>query len=652
MAKIVNMTPNASIEVPTTTYKIKNLVESNLKFEFYIECTKCKDFSPTKTSKSFTECSSCGQMLKTQGSNHFVYFPIEQQLIKSVNENFNLINPHQMSNDVNGSIIRDVYDAILHKNVFTKYTNVNILSLVVNTDGASVHKSATKSLWAIQCYQNYLPANIRYIPKNMLVVGLYYGVKKPDMRSFFFPLLQEMKHIQQVGGFCINNIRFLPLILQCCCDLPAKAEVQGMLNHNGYQACGYCLHSGVSIKSKSNSVSVVRYIKQQKVSELRTHQSMLLAYRALKSTPICGVKKKSCMLAAKEFDLANGYCIDYMHCVLLGVLPKLFSLWFDSNNHKEIFYIKPKDQVTLSTRIVQITPLSEISRKPRPISERSHFKANEYRSYLLYYLSNSLSGLLPKRFIEHFNLLSASIYTLLKKEIKFEEIDDAEKKLNLFANDFEQIYGQQNVTMNIHLLRHIANSVRLHGPLWAQSAFGFESNNGILVQTTSKKDILHSLAWKYSMQSISNAIEQTNQNNPTIKVAGKESTQMARNEQAALSKIGFINESNFLVTYKSVEVNKKKFTSLKYKKISTADYFVQTKNNEIAAIKFFFAIKQTIYAMIEPFNVVNTSHHFKEIVTTESCLAIPFTDIFNKLLFMNILKRKIVSSIPNSYEKT
>lgn len=653
MARIVNLTPNASIEIPTTTYSIKKLVQADINFEFHVECTKCKIYSATKISKSFTECKQCGQTLKTQNSNHFVYFPIKQQIVKSVNEHINQINSYPMCDDINDSIIRDVYDSAIHKRVLNKYKNAEILSLTVNTDGASVHKSTIKSLWAIQCYQNYLPANVRYIDKNILVIGLYYGTKKPDMRSFFLPLLQEMKHIQTSGGFCIksneNDIRFLPFILQCCCDLPAKAEVQGMLNHNGYQSCGYCLHTGVLIKNKKSSASVVRYVQQQKTPELRTHRSMLNAYRTLKSNPICGVKKISCMLACNEFDLVDGYCIDYMHCVLLGVVPKLFSLWFDSVNHKESYYVKPKDQILLDKRIVDITPPSEISRKPRPISIRSNFKANEYRNFLLYYLPYCLSGLLPHRCLQNFNLLSSSIFVLLKKQTTHEEIDEAESKLNLFSNEFESIYGPQNVTMNVHLLRHLANTVRLNGPLWAQSAFGFESNNGVLVKTSSKKDILHSIAWKYSIQSTLNA---TNQNVPAIKVTGKESIKITQNEQAALSKIEFQCEKNTLVIYKCIEVNGKKFTCLKSKKIATADYFVQTKQNGIAAIKFFFVIQQIIHVMIEEFNVIRTSNQFAEVISNETCLAIAFKDIENKLLYMNILKKNIVAPLPNSYEKS
>lgn len=76
---------------------------------------------------------------------------------------------------------------------------------------------------------------------------------------------------------------------------------------------------------------------------------------------------------------------------------------------------------------------------------------------------------------------------LLEKEISHENICTAEIRLNEFVEKFEDFYGKHNVTMNIHLLKHIANSVRNLGPLWAQSAFSFETNNGVIVRANQAK---------------------------------------------------------------------------------------------------------------------------------------------------------------------
>lgn len=274
-----------------------------------------------------------------------------------------------------------------------------------------------------------------------------------------------------------------------------------MIGHGGHNSCGYCMHSGDPIKSSKNAKSVIRYVRRLKEDTLRTHRGFLETYNRLRCTPIDGIKAISSMIALNDFDLVNGWSIDYMHCILLGVTKKLMTLWLDSKNHKEKYYIQPKNQVILSNRIKSIRPTFEITRKPRSIFERENFKANEYRSFLLYYLRYSLNGLLEKCYIDNFQLLSSAVYTLLLEKISFEEISIVESKLKHFTDEYENLYGRHNVTINTHLLRHIGTAVRNLGPLWAQSAFGFETNNGHLVKTTSKKGILHNLTWKYCTRS-------------------------------------------------------------------------------------------------------------------------------------------------------
>lgn len=230
------------------------------------------------------------------------------------------------------------------------------------------------------------------------------------MQKFFYPLLKELQQIVGSGGFTVtknaNLQHFMPIITHCCCDLPAKSEVQGMTTHNRYNACGYCLHPGVPIKKDVKAKSVVRYVKSEKIETLRTHERMLNTYEKLKSTPIDGVKQISCLVALNDFDLINGFCVDYMYAVLLGNVKKIMNLWIDSGNHNEPFYIKP----VLNTRIQSIKPTREIARKPRSIFERANFKANEYQSLLLFYLPCCLNGVLKKCYVDHFQLLSSAIY--------------------------------------------------------------------------------------------------------------------------------------------------------------------------------------------------------------------------------------------------
>ncbi len=49
---------------------------------------------------------------------------------------------------------------------------------------------------------------------------------------------------------------------------------------------------------------------------------------------VCGVKGYSVLHVLDYFDLIDGNPVDYMHCVLLGVIKRLLKLWLDSTNHR------------------------------------------------------------------------------------------------------------------------------------------------------------------------------------------------------------------------------------------------------------------------------------------------------------------------------
>lgn len=69
----------------------------------------------------------------------------------------------------------------------------------------------------------------------------------------------------------------------------------------------------------------------------------------------------------------------------------------------------------------------------------------------------------------------------LEEKLKHCDIEVAERALKKFTMQFEKLYGAANMTFNVHLLIHIATSVRNWGPLWATSTFSFESFNGTLL---------------------------------------------------------------------------------------------------------------------------------------------------------------------------
>lgn len=91
-----------------------------------------------------------------------------------------------------------------------------------------------------------------------------------------------------------------------------------------------------------------------------------------------------------------------------------------------------------------------------------------------------LFGILPEPYYSHLKLFIHGITLLSSNSISNDEILEADICLKYFVKRFEELYGLRNMTMNLHLLLHLAENVRKNGPLWCTSCFPYEDINGKL----------------------------------------------------------------------------------------------------------------------------------------------------------------------------
>lgn len=71
-----------------------------------------------------------------------------------------------------------------------------------------------------------------------------------------------------------------------------------------------------------------------------------------------------------------------------------------------------------------------------------------------------------------------AMHILLQSKLTQVQVKAAEEMLNDFYIMLPDLYGDNSCTLNAHCLTHLPRYVRLWGPLWTQSLFGFESMNG------------------------------------------------------------------------------------------------------------------------------------------------------------------------------
>ena len=135
----------------------------------------------------------------------------------------------------------------------------------------------------------------------------------------------------------------------------------------------------------------------------------------------------------------------------------------------------------INSRIRTIRPPQEIQRLPRDISA-AKWKAAEWKNWLLYYAVPCLSGILDHRYVEHLSHLVVAVYLLLQETISSDDFLAAEGHITAFITAVTPLYGEKAMTFNMSSLLHLVDSVRKTGPLWAPSAFPFESEIYIVKQ--------------------------------------------------------------------------------------------------------------------------------------------------------------------------
>ncbi|KAG4074692.1 hypothetical protein HA402_008790 [Bradysia odoriphaga] len=670
---------------------------------FFVKCNKCQKRTKIQSDQKHG-LMCCGEELKTTETNFFVIMPIESQIAQSVKENWDKINNLDTSGN-NLDSYGDVHDGDILRNVLNDYkeSDINILSLCINVDGANKFKSNSFSVWPIQLMQNFLPPHLRFLPENMILSGLYYHKSKDDNQFSFHeymrPLIDELETLSRdLITICMegDDFYFKPVITHCAVDLPAKSKIQETKQFGGYNACTYCEIPGervlieplksttktnrrklkpkksitMSTKTQSNSSTTesnkkprygVRYVEdghQHKLrDEIETLEKMLTA--AAQNECIDGIKDVSCLVGLHHFNIVWSLSVEYMHTVLQGVVKRLLNFFLNSKYSQKNFYIVPSKRKALNKRILKITPTSSIVRKPRSLNQLSNFKASENRSMLLYYLPICLPGCIPNVYVKHVRLLSAAVYILLKNRIPFEEVDRAEQMLNLFAKEHQDLFGKENMVMVVHLLKHMAQCVRKLGPLWGHSAFAFERNNGRLLKLVcGTSDVLHQISSKYclgkSVHKQGNDIDTKKNDSAGVKILlGKEV--MIHEKSSHILDVCSLEVTDFagmsLSAHKRIKLRKVIFTSEMYTRPKRSiDYFIGLKCGIIGTAKYYFSYKEVICVMLNEFEIIDSINHIDKVIKTNRLIVAPIDEIEKKYLFMNVGLNYYIACRPNPYE--
>lgn len=667
---ISNMLPKNNI-LPKSVYKFFNYVEEQappcalIKHFFCRKCLiyiseNCTDngmiiyisfitekyFFPSKTDC----CVECGD---SDISNFFELDFIDQlKRILETTDVCNLFKNTQIS-----SCICDITSG-------TEYQRVNLgrqkydLTLVMYTDGISLSKSTKTHCWPLMITIAELPPDVRN--NYIITAGLWFDKDiKPEMNLFLQPFCIKIKKcltdgIQWIEPFSKDNVTSIIRAPLFIADAPARAQILNMLHFNGQFGCNICEISTKPCRPLTGKRTVRIYPYKKNLTLRKGSVMKKQAEKVENSNDLKHVKGvKGCTILSCLPLLDIGTCVipEYMHSVLLGVVKQFLRIWFCKKGPWKL----KKKVLNINKYLMNIKPLQSFARKPRSILEFKSYKATELYYWLMFYSTPTLKKFLPDIYFQHWILLVISLFNLLQQRIKPKDIEKSNDLLHKFVKQVKVIYGEREMSYNIHQLLHLSLCVERWGPLWANSAFAFESHNGVLAKSLHGthhmgQEIMNNLKIYEGSKVIRNRLktncQKSSQNEGVIRFELMGNTVRYNAHFDLLILNGLDNE--IIKFYSRIKINQDIFTSKFYKVTKTnnftVDIILEDNTCFYGEIEIFLVASNQIYTIVKCFEINQQNTFTHEETGAIIKHIIPILDTNNNKL-INLKEIKYISHL-------
>lgn len=483
----------------------------------FIFCTKC----PAIQKVAGEACSNC-QCFEEEIFYGFSLKDFLVYLFQTTNLAQTLEEDDRKNDDVDHiSDLRDGEEYVAIKKVFHgKYD----LILIFSTDGVAKRKSSNSGFWPLIITIANVPPKLRNV--FTYVVGIWCNSHKPKINTFLKPFVESLIEIQAQGGVkwvhpITKEVHISKVVAPLAiADAPVRADLQGLINHNGLSSCNNCEQKRQKNPYREEEKKRKSYFSYQAPeAPLRSHQTMQQQIadveklsrelgKKKKEININGVKRRTIMEKVPFLDLSKFVIPEYMHSVLLGVVLHITTLWFFV---KGPWYIGD-ELCEIDIFLKTIKPPNFLQRLPRSLKLVNKWKATELRSWLLFYSPIILEEFAKADYYQHWLLLVISMEILLSDKISPADLELSEKMLHSFVKDIVRLYRYKDNRYNVHSLLHLPLTVRRWGPLWSNSAFPYENINGFLsriIHGTKKvgKEIMNTLQLYHGYRNLKHRVE-------------------------------------------------------------------------------------------------------------------------------------------------
>ena len=362
------------------------------------------------------------------------------------------------------------------------------LALILNVDWFTPYEHTQYSVGVIYLIVANLPRSERYKLENVLVVGCIPGPKEPkhSINTYLSFMVDELEVLWDAGIQVSVNTNPTPITIRAAlvavvCDIPACRKVCGFTGFQAKLGCSKCLKifpSG-SFGEKLDYSGFDRSVWPLRT--LENHMKALGCISNAKSpTEQLSLESKygsrySELTRLPYFNVIDHHVVDPMHNLYLGTTKNMVKIW------KELSILKAEQCDLIQERIDTMNVPFGIGRIPNKVhSKFSGLTADQWRNWTNVYSLYALRDVLPADDYLCWSLFVEASIVLCQYSISKGDLEYADDKLIQFCKMFEELYGAEKCTPNMHLHGHIKDCMLKYGPIAAFWAFAFERYNGVL----------------------------------------------------------------------------------------------------------------------------------------------------------------------------
>ena len=402
----------------------------------------------------------------------------------------------EASNSNATTIYCDVYDGQVWKDFITvedapflgelSPERLN-LALQLNVDWFQPFKHTVFSVGAIYVSILNLPRHLRYKVENTILVGVIPGPHEPSLHanSFLAPfvseLLQLWEGITLVGNGIMQPVAVRAALLSVVCDIPGLAKVAGFLGHGARLGCSKCLKT-FPTERFGEKPDFSGYDRDQwPERDIATHRQRADEYLCLpnrsqqKAFESQHGLRYSELLKLPYFDIVRYCVVDPMHNLFLGSAHHFMEVVMEKDILTKV------DMTAVEERVQAFNSPYAVGRLPRKVASKfAGFKADQWRNWTVIFSEVALKGILPLPYFNCWQKYVKAIKLLCSHAISRANIIAADALLQAYCKEFEQLFGSEACTINMHKHLHLMKCMFDFGPIYSFWCFPFERFNGQL----------------------------------------------------------------------------------------------------------------------------------------------------------------------------